>query len=93
MRTTSSPLPLWSGVGSTNVGWPAASGPVPASGSSPPRQVRGPAAPGSCGVLDVAGPSPSVTAVTRQKPALWSATQTRPAGSTIAPVEMCSPAA
>src|SRR5215213_1533566 len=38
------------------------------------------------------GPS-SVGSDTRQKPALWSDTQVRPAGSTRTPAETCSPVA
>ena len=33
----------------------------------------------------------SLGSVIRQKPALWSATHVRPAGSTSDPVEMCRP--
>ena len=92
MRAISSPLLGRFGVGSTKTGWPAASGPVPASGSRPPRQVRAPGSPGSAGWSSVPGPS-SLGSVTRQKPPLWSDTQVRPFGSTMAPVEMCRPPA
>ena len=91
MSAISSPLPGLSGVGSTSAGWPAASGPVPASGSRPPRQVRGPGSPGQLRVVDDGRRRPPSGSVTRQKPPLWSATQVRPFGSTSAPAEMCRP--
>src|SRR3954447_8125444 len=88
MSAISSPAMLVSG--STRTGWPAASGPGPASGSSPPRHVRMPRWPGICGCSMWPGAA-SPAGVTRQKPPLWSATHVRPVGSTSAPVETCSP--
>jgi hypothetical protein len=92
MNAISSPLPTSSGVGSRNEGAWAASGPTPAPTSRPPRQVLSMASNGCCG-CSMRPTDEADGSVTRQKPALWSATHTRPSGSTIDPVEMCRPLA
>ena len=94
MKPSSSPLLSNSGDGSyERRAGPRRRGRCAASGQETAEaRVRSTSSPGCCRVLDAAGPVRR-RVFTRQKPALWSATQTRSSGSTIAPVETCSPSA